>query len=166
MVVSSTEAHCAIEPNTLTMTDDVTSSVIEMSSNGVDFSNSGVSVSLLRLLMLPKSLRIVLKPPLKPPLLVVLLLVVVFAVLLVVPPLKAPSLIESLLAFVNLKISDSIGSYVTTSTGVPNYLITYVLTKSVQPTTSSITIRKSIFTDTIAGGNGGFVYVKNIFYLK
>ena len=45
MVVSSTEAHCAIEPNTLTMTDDVTSSVIEMSSNGVDFSNSGVSVS-------------------------------------------------------------------------------------------------------------------------
>ena len=61
--------------------------------------------------------------------------------------------------FDDIKISDSIGYYVTASTSYTNYLISYVLTKSVQPTTSGITIRKSIFTDTIAGGNGGFVYV-------
>ena len=63
------------------------------------------------------------------------------------------------MVFDDIKISDSIGYYVTASTSYTNYLISYVLTKSVQPTTSGITIRKSIFTDTIAGGNGGFVYV-------
>jgi len=62
------------------------------------------------------------------------------------------------MVFDDIKISDSIGSYVTTSTGVPNYLISFYAPK-VQPTTCGITIRKSIFTDTIAGGNGGFVYV-------
>ena len=64
------------------------------------------------------------------------------------------------MVFDDIKISDSIGSYVTTSTGSSNYLISYIPYTGVQPaTTCGITIRKSIFTDTIAGGNGGFVYV-------
>ena len=63
------------------------------------------------------------------------------------------------MVFDDIKISDSIGSYWEIGNLFKNYLISYVPAKGVQPTTCGITIRKSIFTDTIAGGNGGFVYV-------
>ena len=61
--------------------------------------------------------------------------------------------------FDDIKISDSIGSYWELGNLFKNYLISYVPAKGVQPTTCGITIRKSIFTDTKAGGPGGFVYV-------
>jgi len=63
------------------------------------------------------------------------------------------------MVFDDIKISDSIGTYWETKGTFHNYLISYFPAKGVQPTTCGITIRKSIFTDTKAGGHGGFVYV-------